>query len=105
MHQLNYLKRLSSFFYQSLIDLQCFILFSIKLQTTALLPGIFAQKTLKKIGKDTRTCFKISNQQNELLSKANIPSIHVRRLKTMAIDIFKFRYEMAPPVLSYFVRL
>ena len=42
---------------------------------------------------------------DELLLKANIPSLHIRRLKTMSIETFKILNEMAPPVLSNLVRL
>ena len=42
---------------------------------------------------------------DELLLKANIPSLHIRRLKTMSIEAFKILNEMAPPVLSNLVRL
>ena len=42
---------------------------------------------------------------DELLLKANIPSLHIRRLKTMSIETFKVLNEMAPPVLSNLVRL
>ena len=41
----------------------------------------------------------------EVLSKANIPSLHVRRLRTMAIETFKILNEIAPPVISNLVRL
>ena len=42
---------------------------------------------------------------DELLLKANNPSLHIRRLKTMSIETFKILNEMAPPVLSNLARL
>ena len=33
-------------------------------------------------------------------AKAYIPSLHIRRLKTMAIETFKIFNNMSPPVLS-----
>ena len=42
---------------------------------------------------------------DELLLKANIPSLHIRRLKTMSIETLKILNEMAPPVLTNLVRL
>ena len=41
----------------------------------------------------------------ELLIKANIPSLHIRRLRTMAIETFKILNKMSPPVLSDLVIL
>ena len=40
-----------------------------------------------------------------LLSKVNIPSLHARRLKTIAMETFKILNEMAPPFLTNLVRL
>ena len=36
----------------------------------------------------------------ELLIKANILSLHIRRLQTMAIETFNILNKMSPPVLS-----
>ena len=41
----------------------------------------------------------------ELLNKAKIPTLHVRRLRTMASETFKILNNMSPPVLSNLVRL
>ena len=41
----------------------------------------------------------------ELLNKAKIPTLHVRRLRTMALETFKILNNMSPPVLSNLVRL
>ncbi|MCU7801455.1 MAG: reverse transcriptase family protein, partial [gamma proteobacterium symbiont of Lucinoma myriamae] len=41
----------------------------------------------------------------ELLHKANIPTLHVRRLRTMAIETFKILNNMSPSVLSNLVNL
>ena len=40
-----------------------------------------------------------------LLAKANIPSLHIRRLKTMAIETFKILNNMSPSVLSDLIYL
>ena len=41
----------------------------------------------------------------ERLDKAKIPTLHVRRLRTMALETFKILNNMSPPVLSNLVRL
>ena len=41
----------------------------------------------------------------DLLAKANVPSLHIRRLKTMAIETFKILNKMWPPVLSDLINL
>ena len=41
----------------------------------------------------------------ELLIKANIPSLHISRLRTMAMETFKILNKMSPPVLSDSVKL
>ena len=41
----------------------------------------------------------------ELLDKANIPTHHVRRRRTMALETFKILNNMSPPVLSFVIRL
>lgn len=41
-----------------------------------------------------------SSSISMLLSKANLPSLHVRRMRTMAIETFKIVNNIAPPVLS-----
>ena len=41
----------------------------------------------------------------ELLDKAKIPTLHVRRLRTMALETFKILNNMSPPVLSNLVKL
>ena len=40
-----------------------------------------------------------------LLDKAKIPTLHVRRLRTMALETFKILNNMSPPVLSNLVKL
>ena len=40
----------------------------------------------------------------DLLSKAKLPSLHVRRIRSMAIEIFKILNNIAPPVLSDLVQ-
>ena len=41
----------------------------------------------------------------ELLDKAKIPTLHVRRLRTMALEAFKILNNISPPVLSNLVKL
>ena len=41
----------------------------------------------------------------ELLDKAKIPTLHVRRLRTMALETFKILNNMSSPVLSNLVKL
>ena len=41
----------------------------------------------------------------ELLNKAKIPTLHVGRLRIMALETFKILNNMSPPVLSSLVRL
>ena len=36
----------------------------------------------------------------ELLTKANLPALYIRRMINMAMEIFKILNELAPPVLS-----
>ena len=47
----------------------------------------------------------INSGYEELLIKANIPSLYIRRLLTMAIETFKILNNMSPPVLSDLVKL
>ena len=39
----------------------------------------------------------------DLLQKSGLPSIHIRRMRTMAIEVFKILNEMCPPVLANLV--
>ena len=41
----------------------------------------------------------------ERLDKAKIPTLYVRRLRTMSLETFKILNNMSPPVLSYLVKL
>ena len=41
----------------------------------------------------------------DLLAKANILSLHIRKLKTMAIETFEILNNMSPPVLSDLINL
>ena len=41
----------------------------------------------------------------DLLAKAVIPSLHIRRLKTMAIETFKILNNISPPVLYDLINL
>ncbi|MCU7801407.1 MAG: reverse transcriptase family protein, partial [gamma proteobacterium symbiont of Lucinoma myriamae] len=46
-----------------------------------------------------------SSSYEELLQKANIPTLHVRRLRVMALETFKILNNIAPTVLSNLVSL
>ena len=41
----------------------------------------------------------------ELLNKANIPYLHIKRIRTMAVETFRILNDMSPPVLSDLVVL
>ena len=41
----------------------------------------------------------------ELLNRANIPCLHIKRIRTMAVETFRILNDMSPPVLSDLVRI
>ena len=41
----------------------------------------------------------------ELLNRANIPCLHIKRIRTMAVETFCILNDMSPPVLSDLVRI
>ena len=41
----------------------------------------------------------------ELLKRANIPCLHIKRIRTMAVETFRILNDMSPPVLSDLVRI
>ena len=41
----------------------------------------------------------------DLLDKSNIPSLHIKRLRTMAVEAFRILNDMSPSVLSDLVRI
>ena len=40
----------------------------------------------------------------DLLQKTGLPSLHIRRMRLMAIEVFKILNEMRPPVLANLVQ-
>ena len=40
----------------------------------------------------------------DLLQKTGLPKIHIRRMRLMAIEVFKILNEMCPPVLANLVQ-
>ena len=42
----------------------------------------------------------INSTYEKLLTKANLPALHIRRMRNMAMETFKILNELAPPVLS-----
>ena len=44
-----------------------------------------------------------NSSYDELLHKANLPSLEIRRLRTMAIECFKIIHDLSPPCLSNLV--
>ena len=40
-----------------------------------------------------------SSSYEDLLQKTGLPSLHIRRMRTMAMEVFKILNEMCPPVL------
>ena len=45
-----------------------------------------------------------SSSYEDLLQKTGLPSLHIRRMRIMAIEVFKILNEMCPPVLSNLVQ-
>ena len=45
-----------------------------------------------------------SNSYEDLLQKTGLPSLHIRRVRTIAIEVFKILNEMCPPVMSNLVQ-
>ena len=45
-----------------------------------------------------------SSSYEDLLQKTGLPSLHIRRMRIMAIEFFKILNEMCPPVLSNLVQ-
>ena len=41
-----------------------------------------------------------TSSYDELLDKAKMPSLHIRRIRSMALETFKILHDLAPPVLS-----
>ena len=40
----------------------------------------------------------------DILQKTGLPSLHIRRMRLMAIEVFKILNEMCPPVLANLVQ-
>ena len=41
----------------------------------------------------------------ELLNKANIPFLHIKKIRTMSVETFRILNNMSPPALSDLVRI
>ena len=44
-----------------------------------------------------------TSSYEELLNKINLPTLHIRRMRTVAIETFKILHGLCPTVLSYLV--
>ena len=103
--QLNVLKRLSPYLSKlnKLTILHTFILSNFNYCPLAW--HFCSEKIPKKLEKIQERALRFvyddfNSGYEELLIKANIPSLHIRRLRTMAIETFKILNKMSPPVLS-----
>ena len=68
------------------------------------------KKNSRKIGKIQERSLRFvyddfNSTDVDLLAKANIQSLHIRRLKTMTNETFKILNNMSPPVLSDLISL
>ena len=107
--QLNVLKRLSPFL-SRLNKLTIFYTFILSNFNCRPLAWYFCnENNSRKLEKFRNVhyglCRRILTSYEELLNKAKIPNLHVRRLRTMASETFKILNNMSPPVLSNLVRL
>ena len=69
------------------------------------MPGIFVLKVTLKIGKNQELVLRFvyddfKSTYEELLSKANIPFLHIKRIRIMAVETFRIVNNMSPRVLS-----
>ena len=109
--QLNVLKRLSPFLSRLNINLQYFTHLFYQILIIVRWFGIFVVRIIleswKKIQERALQFVyeDFDSSYEELLNKAKIPTFHVRRLRTMALETFKILNNMSPPVLSNLVRL
>ena len=107
--QLNVLKRLSLYL-SKLNKLTIFYTFTLSSFNYCPLAWHFCtEKNSKKLKIQERAlCFvydDFNSSYEELLNKANIPSLHIRRLRTMTTETFKILNNMSSPVLSDLVKL
>ena len=78
---------------------------------TVRLPGIFVLKvTLKTWKKIQERALRFvyddfKSTYEELLNKANIPFLHIKKIRTMAVETFRILNDMSPPALSDLVRI
>ena len=65
-----------------------------------------SESNSKKLEKNSRACIEIcKSTYEELLNKANILFLHIKRIRTMAVETFRILNDMSPPVLSDLVRI
>ena len=108
--QLNVLKRLSPFL-SRLNKLTIFHTFILSNFNHCLLAWHFCsesnskkleniqERALRFVYDDFKSTYK------DLLDKANIPFLHIKRLRTMAVETFRILNDMSPSVLSDLVRV
>ena len=108
--QLNVLKRLSPFLSRmnKLTILHTFILSNFNYCPLA---GHFcSESNSKKLEKIQERALRFvynyfESTYEDLLDKAKIPSLHIKRLRTMAVETFRILNDMSPSVLSDLVRI
>ena len=107
--QLNVFKRLSPYL-SKLNKLTIFHTFILSNFNYCSLAWHFcSEKNIKKLEKVQERALRFvyddfNSGYEDLLIKANIPSLHIRRLRTVAIETFKILNKMSPPVLSDLVK-
>ena len=108
--QLNVLKRLSPFL-SSLNKLTIFHTFILSNFNYFLLAWLLcSESNSKKLEKNQERALRFvyddfKSTYEELLNKANIPLLHIKRIRTMAVETFRILNDMSPPVLSDLVRI
>ena len=108
--QLNVLKRLSPFL-SRLNKLTIFHTFILSNFNYCPLAWHFcSESSSKKLEKIQERALRFvyddfKSTYEELLNKANIPYLHIKRIRTMAVETFRILNDMSPPVLSDLVRI
>ena len=97
-------------FFPDRINLQYFTHLFYQILIIVRLLGIFVVRIILESWKKNReralrfVYEDFDSSYEEFLNKAKIPTLHVRRLRTMALETFKILNNMSPPVLSNLIR-
>ena len=102
--KLNVLKRLIPFLSRP-NKLTIFILLYYLILITTHLPGIFVLKVTLKDWRNQECALRFvynnfKSTYEDLLNKANIPFLHIKRIRTMVVETFRILNDMTPPDLS-----